>query len=60
MDIIQHPSPNFNQRPGDGVISAIVLHGTAGRTVAGDLAWLCDEALGADGEPAIRAPAITI
>lgn len=42
MKIIQRPSPHHNERPtGErGKVSAVVLHGTAGASVEGDVSWL--------------------
>lgn len=51
ITIIDHASPNFNARPVGTAVACVVLHGTAGSSVEGDLAWLCDEARGSDGEP---------
>lgn len=39
--IIQRPSPNFNRRP-VATPTAILLHATAGKSEAGDVAWCCD------------------
>jgi N-acetylmuramoyl-L-alanine amidase len=38
--VLAKPSPNFNDRPVGRGAEIIVLHGTAGRTDAGDLSWL--------------------
>lgn len=51
LTIIDHASPNFNSRPANGEIDAVIVHGTAGASVQGDLEWLCDESIGANGEP---------
>jgi N-acetylmuramoyl-L-alanine amidase len=41
MRIIQRPSPNYNDRPRfRGEVGAIVLHGTAGKSVEGDVSWI--------------------
>ena len=41
---IDVPSPNANARPAGVGPELIVLHGTAGRTDAGDVAWCTDPA----------------
>lgn len=42
MEIIETPSPNHNARPAGVRPDLIVIHGTAGKTDAGDLSWCRD------------------
>lgn len=44
MNIIPHPSPNHNARPAGVRPDLLLVHGTAGASAEGDVAWLCDEA----------------
>lgn len=44
MDIRDRPSPNFNDRPGDGRVDMLILHYTGMRTAAEALERLCDPA----------------
>lgn len=39
MTYIERPSPNQNARPAGEAPSLIVLHGTAGKSDAGDVSW---------------------
>ncbi|HEX7049110.1 MAG TPA: N-acetylmuramoyl-L-alanine amidase, partial [Longimicrobiales bacterium] len=41
-EILDRPSPNHNARPAGVRPDLIVIHGTAGETDAGDLAWCRD------------------
>ena len=49
MGVIQRPSPNHNERPAGVSPSLIVVHGTAGSSVGGDVAWLTDKARRPEG-----------
>jgi N-acetylmuramoyl-L-alanine amidase len=40
MKIVQRASPNYNERPNGGEISAIVIHADAGSTEEGTLSWV--------------------
>jgi AmpD protein len=44
VKIIQHPSPNHGPRPRGVEPDLILIHGSAGRSIKGDLAWLSDQA----------------
>jgi N-acetylmuramoyl-L-alanine amidase len=44
MQIADHPSPNFDTRPGDGRVDMLVLHYTGMRTAKEALERLCDPA----------------
>lgn len=44
MDIADHPSPNFDARPGDGRIDMLILHYTGMRTAREARERLCDPA----------------
>jgi N-acetylmuramoyl-L-alanine amidase len=44
MDIRDRPSPNFNERPGDGRVDTLILHYTGMRTAQEALDRLCDPA----------------
>lgn len=41
MTVKERPSPNHNARPAGVRPDLILIHGTAGRSDAGDLSWLC-------------------
>jgi len=49
LEIVQHPSPNFNERPNGRGVEMVVVHGTAGASAQADVQWLCDEATDAAG-----------
>ena len=42
MTIIKRPSPNHGARPSGAKPDLIVIHGTAGKTDEGDVAWCTD------------------
>jgi N-acetylmuramoyl-L-alanine amidase len=44
MNLVDRPSPNFNERPGDGVVDMLILHYTGMRTASEALDRLCDPA----------------
>lgn len=44
MNIIWHPSPNFNDRPVGAKINWIILHYTALENTETSLTWMCDPA----------------
>jgi N-acetylmuramoyl-L-alanine amidase len=44
MRLIQHPSPNWNDRPAGTVIDAILLHATEDRHTENAIAWCCTPA----------------
>lgn len=44
MDLRDRPSPNFNERPGDGRVDTLILHYTGMRTAEEALDRLCDPA----------------
>ena len=44
MDIRERPSPNFNDRPGDGRVDMLILHYTGMRSAQESLDRLCDTA----------------
>lgn len=44
MELIQHPSPNFDDRPNDVIVDLLVLHYTGMETGAAALDRMCDPA----------------
>ena len=44
MEIAERPSPNFDERPGDGRVDMLILHYTGMRTAQEALDRLCDSA----------------
>jgi N-acetylmuramoyl-L-alanine amidase len=44
MRIVERPSPNFDQRPGDGRVDMLILHYTGMQTAAAAVDRLCDPA----------------
>jgi len=40
--VVTHHSPNFNARPFDTIISAVVMHATESNDARQDVAWLCE------------------